>query len=521
MALKYKILGITITIFYLFVHLFLINNFGISWDFHYHLYAGKFHLGLPVPKINDPEPVPFSPPDPRLTTEDPFGPFTQIIPAVFHHYLFEQWHLLPQDAAYNFPIIIFGAGGIAAIYFFLLETLGIYPAVVASVSLALLPVYIGYTHNDMKDIPNAFAFTLALYFFWRLVIKRRWRDLLIAAIVFAIAFNIKINSVVVPVICGVWVLVYFYKEIFLIFSGKINTIWKEKIHIVGLYFFLAPIFAVILWWPFWKNPLGKLLELPQFYANNTYNMPVLFNGVILRSGINLPFYYPFYYLSITLPIPILIFSLIGLVICLKKWNRGKGIYSLIILWFLIPLVRYFSPKSGAIDGVRHFLEAVYPICAIAAVGYTEIIKKNIFKVIISAGIIIYLLFINIHYHPYQTSYFNALIGGIRGASGKFDVDFWGTPQKEAALWLNNVAPSNASVHIVMAQSSAAIYLRDDLRKNSNKDDIWKSDFVILLNRESFFTIYDVRDYMTQKIAENKVIYTRKIDGIPLVWIFKK
>ena len=34
-------------------------------------------------------------------------------------------------------------------------------------------------------------------------------------------------------------------------------------------------------------------------------------------------------------------------------------------------------------------------------------------------------------HPYQNLYFNALIGGLRGAEGKFDLDYWGLSIREA------------------------------------------------------------------------------------------
>jgi hypothetical protein len=154
---KEKSIGILICLIFLVINLVTIDSYGFSWDFHYHHYAGRFHLGLSVPKITDPAPVPFTPPDPRLTTEDPFGPFTDIIPTLFHHILYEQLHLLPQDSAYNFPMILFATLGVGTLYFFLLESFGIYTAVAGSIALSLLPVYVEYAHNNMKDIPNAWA----------------------------------------------------------------------------------------------------------------------------------------------------------------------------------------------------------------------------------------------------------------------------------------------------------------------------------------------------------------------------
>lgn len=512
---------------YLLLHLSLMPQYGLSWDYHYHHYAGLYHLGLPVPSINDVPAVPFTPPDPRLTIEDPFGPFIQIIPSFSQVVLHDRLGWLPFDMAYNLPIVVVGSLGVGVLYFFLFEVFGVMTALAGSISLALLPVWFGYVHTNMKDVPNAVAFTAAVYCFWRLARHGRVRDLFLAAAVFAVAFNIKINSFIIPVVCGIW----------WIMSGGIEGLRRRKGMRVWTYFLFAPIAAAALWWPFWRNPLGKLLELPSFFSGNTINMPVLFNGEIVRSGINIPPVYPYVYLAITTPLPILVAFLLGLGILLRQVLKKNDKALLLLVWFFVPLVRYLSPQAAAIDGVRHFMEVVFPLCAIAGVGavwlYGYMAKwfHNISltiqpfshsAIIRWSGIIIIiasLLWNLIKYHPYQTSYFNSLAGGIRGAQGKFDMDFWGAPQKEAMLWLNAHAGKNAIVHIVMAQSSAAVYLRDDLRVAANSKSMEESDYVVLLNRQSFFSVYPIDGYRSRKTPAD-IVYKREIDDVPLVWIYK-
>jgi hypothetical protein len=541
--MKYPIkIAAIFTLLYFIMHLLLMNDYGLSWDFHYHHYAGLYHMGLPVPSINDPAPVPFTPPDPRLTIEDPFGPFTQIVPSFFEYILHEKLHILPIDDAYNFPIIVVGSLGIFLLFLFLYEAIGVYEAYAGMIALAFLPVSFGYLHTDMKDVPNAFAFTLAVYTFWRLVVKPDWKRFLIAVILFAIAFNIKINSVVAPVVCGVWFAIVFVLNIKI---KKLITHYALPI----TYFITAPIIAVLLWIPFWKHPFQKLLELPHFYSNNTINMPVLYLGEIVRSGVNISRLYPYVYIAVTTPLVILIPFLIGLIyiitnifINIKKppttYNssslslRAEGLQStthiLLLCWFFIPLARYMNPTSGAIDGVRHFFEIVYPLCALAGIG-TIIIWKNLRKVKygrqVSLGIgilsICSLIYIAVHFHPYQTSYFNSLIGGISGAQGNLDIDFWGTPQKKAMLWLNEHASAGATVNVVMAQSSAGVYARPDLVKTMNTKSFVESDYLVILNRQSFYQIYPVEDLLKQRIAQGKVAYTVSIDKVPLVWVLRK
>ncbi len=505
---------------YFLVHFFLMKDYGISWDFHYHHYAGLYHLGLPVPSINDKSPVPFSPPDPRLTTQDPFGPFTQILPTLSHEIFYTRLHVLPFDRAYNLPIVLSGALGIGVLFMLLFEMFGPVHAWVGAVFLSLLPVHVAYLHTDMKDVPNALAFTMSVYLFWRLVQKGGWGRLIAAAVSFAVAFNIKINSILIPVVCGG-------------FSG-----WYLVVHrlrrlkwMIG-YAAVAPAAALALWWPFWESPWVKLVELPSFYSRNTLDMPVLFFGTMYRSGVNVPWYYPFGYIAVTTPLPILFGFLIGSVVLARKLlKRDGGLSALLFIWFIVPISRYMMPHTAAIDGVRHFLEIVYPLCAVAAVGYASFLeflwKKRVFfhfRYPIRIGFlvipVVWLLWNNVSYHPYQASFFNGLVGGIRGAQGKFDIDFWGTPQKEAVEWINAHAPEDSSVHIVMAQSSAALYLRSDLALLANSRSKEESEYTVLLNRESFFDLYGARSYLEDAKRNGRIVYTRSIDDVPLVWVIK-
>ena len=512
---KYKSLkiGILLAFVYFVINLAIINDYGISWDYHFHNYAGRHLLGLSVPSINDPSPVPFTPPDPRVTINDPFGPIMSIVPVLSEVLLNEKFQILPFDSAYNLPSIIYGSLGVGILFIFLYEALGFGVALTSSLFLGLLPNYFGYVHTNMKDIPVAVLYALSIYLFWRLANQPRIRNLILAAVAFGLAFNIKINAITIPVVNLLW---------FIGIRG-IRRIRDGQTFLPLLYFLIAPLFAVLIWWPFWTDPLAKLLELPRTFSVNTYNIPVLFFGNIYKSGVNIPFFYPYVYLAVTTPLSILISFLAGLIVTIIRVR--KGIHLLLLLWFFVPLLRFFDPHVSVIDGVRHFMEVVFPMCAIAGVGamriYGIIGKIRIIRDIRVIGVIILLVALTkniVDYHPYETSYFNSLVGGIKGAQGKFDIDFWGTPQREAILWLNINAPVNSYINVAMAQASAGMYAREDLRKLLNKKNIWDSDYVVVLNRQSFWSAETI-SYM--QMNEGKKIYKKTIDNIPLVWIYTR
>ncbi len=528
------IIGFALTMVLLVIHLAIMDDYGITWDFHHHFFAGLYHLGIPV-KESLTKHIPFTVPDPRGTYELPFGPLMLIAPTITYQIFHEWLGLLAFDNAYHLSIIVSGVAGIFILYLFLLEACGLSTAIAGFLFLALLPRYFGDLHNNMKDVPQAAAFALAIYTFWRLVKHKRVKALIIASAAFAIAFNTKVNTLFVPVIVGIWLVlnskfkarnskqyqnsnVQNSKKVLFahLNVGHLNLFRISDFDIrIWSYFILAPLVAFLLWLPFWQHPIERLQYMFRFFLDNTQNLEVLYFGTTYRSAINVPWHYPLGYLAITTPIPILLFFLIGLIGLISQM-RQKPISSLLILWFFLPLARYLNPNIGVIDGIRHFEEVVYPLAAIAAVGAVSLLRRmKIIIVIILITTIIGIKDIFL-FHPYQISYFNELVGGTRGAQGNFDMEYWGTSQKAAMVWLNANTPAGSYVHIVMAADAAAKYLRPDLLARVNQKGFDDADYVVVLNRESFFNRYwGITDYM----AKHTVSHSVNVRGVPLTFIY--
>jgi hypothetical protein len=65
-------------------------------------------------------------------------------------------------------------------------------------------------------------------------------------------------------------------------------------------------------------------------------------------------------------------------------------------------------------------------------------------------------------HPYEYVYYNSLVGGVRGAAGRFEMDYWCTSYREAMQYVNDVAPAGARVAVHWFPSLASPYARRDL-----------------------------------------------------------
>jgi len=482
------------------------GDYGFTWDFHFHFFGGGKLLGV-EPATLEPRPLPFVEPDPRRAWTLPYGAIMSIPPVMSYLLLHRTFHLLAADNAYHLPIILWGVAGIAILYVFLKEAVNKRTAVIAAIFLGLTPRYFGDLHNNMKDIPSAVIFALNMWLIWRLVRYKRMGDLIAAAVAFAVAFNIKINSIFIPVIFIAWLVALYIRS------------RSRTPRIVLWYFALAPLLAYLLWWAFWPDPVGQLRHAFFTFGIGTNNIEVILNGKWYCSGSTVPWYYPFWYLFITTPIPLIIGFFVGLVSLVTGRRQLHPTNLLLVTWLILPLSRYLSPQVGVIDGIRHFEEVLFPIAAISAIGFDTLlmrIKNSLLRIGSIAAIILFLLHTVVSYHPYQITYFNGLVGGAQGALGNYDLDYWGTSQKAAVEWVNIHAPQNAKVHIVMSAAVAAQYLRPDLLPQLNHYGYDDSDFVILLNRQSFlYRFFYAYEFLLHHIPA----HTISVRGAPLVWIY--
>lgn len=529
--------GIALVLVFLAIHIAVAHDYGLTWDFHYHFFGGAKFLGYNWNEI-EPRPLLYTGLDPRTTLDLPYGPTMSIPPVASFLLLSRTLHLLPQDTAYNLPIILWGVAGIGVLYVFMYQAFSPGVAIVAALFLALTPRYFADLHNNMKDIPSAAVFALNMWLIWRLVRFRRLKDLLWAALAFALAFNTKVNSIFIPVIFAVWIalLWIFQRADGQDPPGK-STLARARnsVLLIFWYFLLAPSLAFLLWSLFWPDPIGQLLHMLTTFGVGTDNIEVLLGGRWYCSGSTVPWYYPYWYLAITTPVPILVLFLIGLISLIGQIRKRKrSIAFLLLLWFFLPLTRYLVPKIGVIDGVRHFEEVLYPLSAIAAIGFNSVLrvvklsfvskaklltrydswKKRAVALIVtmSFGSLLWNI---ISCHPNQITYYNELVGGVKGAFGRYDLDYWGSSQKQAVMWLNAHAPKNSVINIVMAPDVAGTYLRPDLLSRLNTTGVNEADFTVVLNRQSFFYRYYVTDY----IRMYEPAYTVETQGVPLVWIF--
>jgi hypothetical protein len=101
---------------------------------------------------------------------------------------------------------------------------------------------------------------------------------------------------------------------------------------------------------------------------------------------------------------------------------------------------------------------------------------------------IYHINIMINLHPYQYVYYNQIAGGLKGANGKYETDYWGNSYKESTLKLinylknkdGNLFYKNAyKIYVTGPVEAASYYFPDNFKLEKN---IENADYCITFTR---------------------------------------
>jgi hypothetical protein len=144
----------------------------------------------------------------------------------------------------------------------------------------------------------------------------------------------------------------------------------------------------------------------------------------------------------TTPLIMLAFFFIGLFFviksCIKKEHaKTHNINALLLIWLLLPVFRHCLPCMRHYDGLRHFLVFIVPFSIIIGIG----IKRFSYmpKIISVLLLVLPNFYAIISTHPYQTTYYNVIAGGLKGAQEKeipFSYDYWLNSTKQAIKWIS-------------------------------------------------------------------------------------
>lgn len=202
----------------------------------------------------------------------------------------------------------------------------------------------------------------------------------------------------------------------------------------------------------WREALPRLAH---YYVLTTArrgalpDIQILYHGQIYEYS--LPWHNAWVLLAITVPVGILAASVLGMLSTLPR-SRSDAIPAFFFLNLAtLPALRMLP--TPAHDGVRLFLPTFFFLAAFAGWGVVGVAdwmgKRNAAwgRSIVTTLVLIPAAWGLIRIHPYELSYYNALIGGPRGAwNDGFELTYWYDAFTPRSLERINAAlPDHASI----------------------------------------------------------------------------
>ncbi|MFH1083888.1 MAG: hypothetical protein V1751_10910, partial [Pseudomonadota bacterium] len=193
--------------------------------------------------------------------------------------------------------------------------------------------------------------------------------------------------------------------------------------------------------------------------------------------------YPFVQVFYRTPLMVLAFAGTGVFWAVRDYRKSP-FYSLLLIWFLIPLIIPCFPHTVVYhNGLRHFIVFLVPSSILSAVGLVKGVgflagKLKVDAKTLIVGIATLTIGLNllgiVATHPYQTTFFNALAGGLKGAQEKNlpDAgDYWMNSYKEAGRWISRYGAANAKVLAVYYSGTPPVFNTDLIKEAIDRPDM--------------------------------------------------
>lgn len=313
--------------------------------------------------------------------------------------------------------------------------------------LATWPTWAGHAFINSKDVPFAAAFVWAVYFLVRISGGGAGPRLLDHA-----GFSLS-SGFAVGTRAGGLVLWFVYVSVALVAlvatlrePGDRLLLRAARRLIASALTLAGSCGLMMLAWPWTQEaPWSRPIEAMQLMTRFPRPMEVLFKGKLTVTT-SLPWDYAPTWLGLTLPPLVVILLVLTLPLALFHFREGKGRPgpTVAILVFLAggPLAAAMAGRVVLYDGIRQLLFVVPMLIAVAAWTGMELVRRlpsarwRGSAIAVAALLSLDPLSGLVRLHPYQYIYFNRLAGGLGGAAGRFETDYWGLALRETAEWVN-------------------------------------------------------------------------------------
>jgi Flp pilus assembly protein TadD len=313
-------------------------------------------------------------------------------------------------------------------------------AIVTIILLVFTPRFLGEMFNNPKDIPFATGYMASLLCTIKWLKKLEtpsWKTTIWLGLSIGLAISVRIGGVLVIAYLGMFYLIEMWR-----IKGFASKVFVRSIkHIVVAV--LIGWLAGCLWWPYaLEDIVNHPFEAIKVMSAYPLNITTLFEGAKIRTS-EIPGHYLIRWISIGMPLFALI-GFVGSLIMMYSWTktRKNSFYLLLLFATVFPVFYIIYKKSVVYDGMRHIMFVLPVMVVLAALFYDSLFEMFAGKKAIQysvAGVVLILVILPARFvfanHPNEYVYFNEIAGGIKGANGLYETDYYFNSVKGGYDWL--------------------------------------------------------------------------------------
>jgi 4-amino-4-deoxy-L-arabinose transferase-like glycosyltransferase len=466
-----------------------LSDYGVALDEPAYFEAGRSYLDwLSSPSL--------STIDQHWSVNHEHPPLTKILGGLTNGLFNKQLGWFHEYVAYRISLLAFIIPMTLAFFSFARSHLGVWPALLVSLALMFHPQLFFHAHIGASDYAITAMWFVTAYALWRSEESFRW--IFLASVALGLSLLTKINGLSLYAIVALVMLMHLARDYRLHrgerSGGQLALVKQVLLRAATLS--AIPILVFYACWPWlWRSPVDRIWsyvaffiwhrEIPTYYFGTQYLVP--------------PWHLPPILTLLTTPTLVVLLFLVGLFS--RTFATRVRIF---ILANLILAIAIISLSHSKHDGIRLFLPAIPFLYLIAGAGLVTIYGylrersqgskwAQYFPLTFSALVValmgLAIVQSVVRYHPFQTAYFNEIVGGDRGAAALgLEYEFWCGSYIDALKWLERHSESTFWVPYRFRQGALFEYYYSTgvMKKKLNVANEAGSQFLILPSRPGFF-----------------------------------
>ena len=395
---------------------------------------------------------------------------------------------LSNATAWRLPGAAFAAGLVALVYLFGRQLVGRGAGLISAGTLLLQPRFFFHGHMAGFDVAISAVWFAVVYTYWRSLERgsgagARWA--VACGLLWGLGLATKLNAFFLPIVLLLhWALTRWHGLSLGRDEGRGGVL---SVRLPGLPWalvamaLLGPVVFYATWPRIWFDTAARVGWYIKFHAEHVHYFVQYFGEPLVRPPF--PASFPWVMTLVTVPATVLLAAALGvwalaseggrLRAWTARWRRAlaarslreasveevdrRGTVVLLALNLLFPIALIAMPSTPVFGGTKHWMPAMPYLALLAGVGASWAAARlappraggwrpAAAGLAMGAAVLLPAGVATAGHYRFGTSYYNELIGGVRGAADAGMMrQFWGYASRQALGWLGERAPQRARV----------------------------------------------------------------------------